>query len=461
MTRANPPQSKIEVLLVEDSFTQAFKARKALENRGASVRHARSGLQALEMLSEALPDIVVSDVLMPEMNGFELCKQIKESSAFCNLPVILLTSLNETREVLRAIECGADNFLSKPYSDEILWSRLQKSLSRPRHQTPSQEMMPFQHNQDLFQIPLDFTKLTEMLTSIYDDAVEKNQKLSESNRELRNSLAMIRKMQQDYQTILHNSLDAMLLVRKDQQILYSNPAALRLFDTTEEQLKEKPFPHPLNPGEVNEILLALEDGLELMTEVSVSEVLWEGKQSYLLTLRDVTTKARFMQELKVMAYKDALTGIYNRRGFIKRANQLLQSERETPLYFGLCFIDMDKMKHINDNFGHQFGDEALQGTAEILQTVFRQEDIVARIGGDEFAVIALGLQSSDESMIRERFADHVRQFNEREVRLYQLSLSLGIVYYDPKEPETIVDLLEKADQLMYETKRKSRSHSER
>src|SRR5690349_20521438 len=110
----NAVKQSISILIVEDSATQAVQLRYHLESQGYSVVVARNGREALALASEKPPSIVISDVVMPEMDGYTLCRNIKAKPALTNIPVILLTSLSSPHDVLHGLECGADNFIRKP-----------------------------------------------------------------------------------------------------------------------------------------------------------------------------------------------------------------------------------------------------------------------------------------------------------------------------------------------------------
>lgn len=117
-------EATLDILLVEDSPTQAALILHALEERGHRVRPARNGQQALDLARERAPSLVVSDIMMPGMDGYALCRALKGDEATRGVPVILLTTLNEPADIVRGIECGADNFICKPFSAEVLLERI-------------------------------------------------------------------------------------------------------------------------------------------------------------------------------------------------------------------------------------------------------------------------------------------------------------------------------------------------
>lgn len=158
------------------------------------------------------------------------------------------------------------------------------------------------------------------------------------------------------------------------------------------------------------------------------------------------------RELRSLALTDDLTSLYNRRAFYALANQQLKVARRKGNGLLLFFADVDHLKNINDTFGHLEGDLALVRAADALEQTFRDSDILARLSGDEFAVLALEASSQDQDAILRRMKRQIQQVGAEETR-YQLSLSVGMVRFDPKQDASLGDLLSKADRAMYQEKR--------
>ena len=159
-----------------------------------------------------------------------------------------------------------------------------------------------------------------------------------------------------------------------------------------------------------------------------------------------------IRQLKSISITDELTGLYNRRGFLMLARKQLELAARMNKTMWLLFMDVDNMKWINDNLGHNEGDNALRNTANILQQTFRESDILARIGGDEFAVIAFEESKTGADSMTSRISTDMANFNSKENRAYQLSVSIGAVSCDTSPDCDISMLLSMADKLMYEQK---------
>ena len=168
---------------------------------------------------------------------------------------------------------------------------------------------------------------------------------------------------------------------------------------------------------------------------------------------DITARVRMEETLRALALLDELTDLYNRRGLSILAEQQLKMAHRAKRRMVLLFADFDGLKQINDTLGHQEGDRALVETAEALEETFRESDIVARIGGDEFVVLAIETNGSPAEVLIHRLQENLEARNAREGRRYELSLSVGLARYDPERPCSIEELLAQADRAMYERKR--------
>jgi diguanylate cyclase (GGDEF)-like protein len=158
------------------------------------------------------------------------------------------------------------------------------------------------------------------------------------------------------------------------------------------------------------------------------------------------------RELRHLALTDELTCLYNRRGFFAVATQLLKLAYRKVQTLLLFFCDVDNLKLINDSFGHQAGDLALIRAADALERSFRDADVLARIGGDEFVVMTLEAPSRVEGVLLRRLERNLRKAGASENR-YRLSLSVGVARFNPKRAVSLGELMSQADQAMYEQKR--------
>ncbi len=178
---------KIEILIVEDSPTQAAELQYMLEKNNYCVSTANNGVQALKLLKKSKPALIISDIVMPEMDGFELCKNVKTDKNLKDIPVILMSMLSEPKDIIRGLECGADNFVTKPYNEKYLISRIQNILinhDMRKTAVSSLGIELFISGEKHF-ITSDRIQILDLLVSIYDGAVQKSFELEHANKELR------------------------------------------------------------------------------------------------------------------------------------------------------------------------------------------------------------------------------------------------------------------------------------
>ncbi|HLP62045.1 MAG TPA: response regulator, partial [Candidatus Deferrimicrobium sp.] len=188
---------KIIILLIEDSSTQAQKLRYYLEEENFRVDWVESGQKALNYLENKTPAIIISDILMPEMNGFEFCTFLKKKPEQKHIPIILLTTLSDPQDIIKGLECGADNFITKPYDKDYL-------ISRINHILTNQKLRQMQENRGLemgleiffagkkYFITAEKMQIVDLLVSTYEAVLQKNIELQRLNKELKEANESIR-----------------------------------------------------------------------------------------------------------------------------------------------------------------------------------------------------------------------------------------------------------------------------
>jgi diguanylate cyclase (GGDEF)-like protein len=191
---------------------------------------------------------------------------------------------------------------------------------------------------------------------------------------------------------------------------------------------------------------------------TVTHISYEGKRAILGNSMNITDRKQMEEHILAISMTDQLTGLHNRRGFLTLAEQHLKLSSRTKMGMLLFFADLDGMKWINDTLGHEAGDRALTEVAVVLKETFRASDIIARTGGDEFAILTIDTTGTSPEIIMTRLQDHVDKHNSERGHRYKISISMGAAYYDPENPCSLDELMSRADKLMYDQKR-SKSQS--
>jgi diguanylate cyclase (GGDEF)-like protein/PAS domain S-box-containing protein len=290
----------------------------------------------------------------------------------------------------------------------------------------------------------------------------------------------LRENEVKYRTLFEAAQSAIFLVYEGKYI-DCNSYTLKMFGCEQDQIigrTPSEFSTPVQPDGLNshtkvagKIQAALDgepqifewkhtrfDGTPFDAEVNLNRIEIGGKFYLQAIVRDITGRKQTEEALKAMSLVDDLTGLYNRRGFLTLAEQEIKVAIRLKRGAVLIFADLDDLKQINDTFGHLEGDQALINISGILKETFREPDILARIGGDEFVILAIeGGTEAGSDIITGRLQRNIDLFNLKANRPYPLSLSLGVVGFTPDQTVEIEALLARADSQMYLEKQKKKN----
>ena len=289
---------------------------------------------------------------------------------------------------------------------------------------------------------------------------------------LRKAEKALRESEKEFRLLIDNAPDA-VFIQVGGCFTYLNQRAVQFFGAkSAEDLLGRPIIDRLHPdyrGALRERLLLLNeerksvltmeqkylklDGSVIDVEASAVPITFGNSNGSLSFVRDITDRKRMEEEIREMSFRDQMTELYNRRGFITLAGQQLKAANRTKRPMLLIFMDCDGLKWINDTFGHEEGDRALIDTAHLLRQTFREADIVARLGGDEFAVLSIDAVDQNPEELLKRLAQNIHAFNATGARPYSLSMSWGTAVYDPHAPLSLDELMSAADELMYAQKK--------
>jgi diguanylate cyclase (GGDEF)-like protein/PAS domain S-box-containing protein len=283
----------------------------------------------------------------------------------------------------------------------------------------------------------------------------------------------LKESEEKYRALVESTEDFIYLIDRDYRYLFMNKKYLSRLGIPEKQAIGRAYSDFHSPEETKGFIEKVNKVFKTGRSAQHEYQSQRDHKYYLRTLSPVTTpdekilgvnviskniteRKRLEEKLRILSLTDELTGLYNRRGFLMLAEQQLKMAKRMKGVTFMLYADMDDFKEINDSFGHKEGDLALIETARIIKSTCRDSDIVARIGGDEFAVFPVGITEAFVDIITTRLQKNFDIYNAKTNRGYKLSISVGITRCDPQSRDSIQDLLVQADKLMYEKKRQKK-----
>ena len=290
--------------------------------------------------------------------------------------------------------------------------------------------------------------------------------------ERRRSELALKDSEEKYRSLMESVGDSIYLVDLDYRYLFMNKKHLARLGLTGDNFMGQAYGDIHSPDETKAFVKMVNTVFETGETVNHEHLSRRDNRYFLRTLtpvkdadgsiiavtvvsKDITELKQLEEKLRTLSLTDELTGLYNRRGFFTMVEQMLKLVRRQKKLVFLLYADLDNLKEINDMFGHHEGDQALIDTANIFRATYRESDIIARIGGDEFVVIPVGGGEENTDIITARFQKNLNEHNDRNEktdRNYRLSISVGISYYDPESPCSVDELLRQAEKLMYDEK---------
>jgi diguanylate cyclase (GGDEF)-like protein len=512
----HPGRTKARVLIVEDSLTQSKKLELVLQSVGFEVTVARDGRRGIEAFRGAPFDLVLSDVMMPGVSGYDLCRAIKQSPQGKTVPVILLTSLSKPLDIIRGLECGADNFVNKPYDGDYLISRIRGLLANRNLRAGDSASGNGNGNGDgdadghgavvmafmgeRFTITCGKAQILDFLASTFEDFVRAKQREYESIlvRQKQSLEAEAQRIREDLLLRERESL------RESRQFLQSTLDALStqiaILDETGKIIAvnaawgRQDGGNPLvgaGCGEGSNYLdacrAALGTGVEEATtiatgigavflnvrdEFSLEYSCHEGAERrwysvcatrfaglgmipvrVVVAHEDITQRKLAEEQLLHDAFHDALTDLPNRALFMDRLRRaILRTRRQESYHFAVLFLDLDGFKVINDSLGHAAGDQLLIAIGRRLELGMRGGDTLTRLGGDEFAILADDIRDVDDAI---GLAERVRGDLKAPFNIngHEVFATGSIgIALGTRDREQPEDLLRDADTAMYHAK---------
>lgn len=448
------------VLVVDDILPNVKLLEAKLSGEYYNVLTATNGEEALKKIAEDAPDLVLLDVMMPGMDGFEVCRRIKSNPDMAHIPVVMVTALTDPQERVRGLEAGADDFLSKPVSDLALMARV-RSLVR-------------------LKMTVDEWRVRETTAtqfgvmgggaSVMKEPVENARVLLIEDQDFEvNKFAEMLGRDSDRVDTAATGAQAMAFVGQGGEydlivlsLNLSGEDGLRLCAHLRSNEKTRSAPILMVGSE--EDMPRIAHGLEIGAHDYILRPV--DRNEFLARARTQIRRKRFQGRLRSnyetslsMALTDSLTGLYNRRYLEVHLQKLLEKTTTLGKPFGVLMMDIDFFKKVNDNHGHNVGDEVLKEFARRIADNLRSFDLVARTGGEEFVAILPDISEERAKFVAERLRRSIADTPfacGAQSGCLSISTSVGGVVVSGGN-HTTADILKRADVCLYEAKNSGRN----
>ncbi|WEK06190.1 MAG: PleD family two-component system response regulator [Candidatus Devosia phytovorans] len=445
------------ILIVDDIPTNVRLLEARLSAEYYDVVTASSGPEALAILNSSDVDIVLLDVMMPDMDGFEVCRRIKANVRTQHVPVVMITALDQPSDRVNGLEAGADDFLTKPVDDVQLMARV-KSLARLKSLTDE----------------LRARAMTGQQIAI-EDAIRAMDKINTAGGSIlivdtdqRHAERLENYLRPEHDVdILTQPADAVFQVTGKHYELALVAMSLADFDPlrvcsqirTLEHTRNLPIILVADAADKPRVVRALDLGVNdfISRPVERNELAARVKtqirrQRYAMELRQSVTNTM------ALAVTDDMTGLYNRRYFDRHLGVMLGKAQSQDRDMALMILDIDHFKSVNDTYGHDIGDAVLKEFAARLKRNIRGVDLACRFGGEEFVVLMPDTDYQQAEMVAERVRQSIseREFEVSAGRPLAVTVSAGVTLNETTS-DTPESLIKRADVALYRAKREGRN----
>lgn len=476
------------ILVVDDSPLILEMISKFLNTNGYEVLTASDGIEAIEKAFRELPDLIVLDVMMPRMNGYQTCRLLKSDHETCDIPIIMLTVRDQTSDKYWGIQTGADVYLSKEFEQPILLKTIETLIQKRRRIPAAKSLI---RGTSLISAVDIVSKVNEQLDKKLFEATVLNEMSSLIERGIEDFEGIVNTVMETLARILDYDVAAIVTIEE-----HDIGCFFKINKPTSELRLREAQEYTKNYLKENNICLSSSNkmtvfGTDKIEQASVTNerkiayfdvpIRFAGKLGGLIVLArnasekidskeedffKVVVKQAFIimenswlyNKVKNLAVTDSLTGIYN-HGFLYEClcKEYARAERyRLPLSF--LMLDMDYFKKVNDSYGHPQGDTVLCKISHILRNNIRVCDTIGRYGGEEFSIILPESKLEDGVNLAERIRKEVEQYNFGEVnKVIRCTISIGVSSYPCPDVKNLEDLINKADRALYNAKAEGRN----
>lgn len=423
------------------------------------VLSASDGPSAIEIANAQAPDLILLDVMMPGMDGFEVAERLKADPKTQHIPIVMITALTDTADRVRGLEAGADDFLSKPVNDIALFARV-RSLTRLK------VMMDELRVRHATTGELDIAD--EGLATGTDDEINGNILLVESEDILAGKITEylieaeheVKRAVNSAEALAHGKDENLDLIIVSLSLAGEDGLRLCSQFRSQDETRHIPILLILDEADLEQLAKGLDLGINdyLVRPVDRNEL--RARTRTQIRRRRYHDKLRSMLDKSVsLAYTDSLTGVYNRRYMNAHLDRKIMEIGETAKPVSVLIFDIDHFKLVNDNYGHASGDEVLKSVAERVDNSIRDFDLLARYGGEEFVVIMPSTPADVALSVAERLRKQLDgapfEVSGNDQPL-PITASVGVATTtDPNE--SAEKLIGRADQALYVAKEGGRN----
>lgn len=451
------------VLVVDDLAPNVKLLSAKLQAEYFDVVTASSGPEALQRVAESQPDLILLDVMMPGMDGFEVCRRLKSDPITTHIPIVMITALSDSENRVRGLEAGADDFLTKPVNDIALFARA-RSLIRLKLTSDQWRLRERTSHK--------FAMIDDERPIMAEPADKARILLVEDGRAVVDRILSTLSLDQDEVAVAANGSDALTGV-DDQpgydlimiSLLLTAEDGLRLCSQLRSRESTRQIPILLLADEQEMPRVA--KGLELGANDYILRPI--DRNELLARVRSQIRQKRYQDRLVAnytaslsMALTDVLTGLFNRRYVMSHLDRLVARSGEQKKQFALLMLDIDHFKRINDTYGHAAGDLVLKEFAQRITRHLRSFDLAARIGGEEFVVVLPDVDLAAATAVASRLcgiiADEPMAIGLGGQKV-DVTVSIGVTIGGECD-EPVDALLKRADEALYRAKNSGRNRVE-
>jgi two-component system cell cycle response regulator len=455
-----------KVLIIDDSVSWRAFLKKSIEKLGHEVEVAEDGLEGLNKFFDFLPDIIISDYVMPKMNGVHLCRFLRSYSSFSNVGILILTGANESINEFWAKKSGANIFLRKDLKPDELIRKIDDFIKKNNFSIEwTREFYKFRTNpfSELVDI-LEETLKMEVLKSTILDLVDK----------VNDEEYIINKLYYLFKEFFSFEGLHILLLSASAGRVYSFSKRKKY---SQNKLKNFLFSNLIKPITPTEWFFKGEfdeNNLNTPVEYLAFNIVHENNDLGIIVFDNVENKNNLLYymnflndslgilfktlsvflDYRTASERDGLTGLYNKKVITEKLDNLKKSFKRKKFDLSIAMIDIDDFKHVNDKYGHIVGDKVLKVFSEILVSKMRENDFIGRYGGEEFLVIMPGTNCNEAKLALERALESVKDYNWEELGILKsksITFSGGVCC--KYKGKSLTEFINDADKALYLAKK--------